>query len=78
MYVYILYIVVYRVYINGLKGATARRVLKSHKRKMGVIYMPHWLCGNSFTWAHDVQSHCGDSCEGTLYIYIYIYMQARN
>ena len=41
---------------------------------------PHWLCGNSCTWAHDVrlstscaqvhelpQSHCGDNREGTLF-----------
>ena len=43
--------------------------------------LPQWLCGKSWTWAHDVwlqhcsscaqvhelpQSHCGDNREGTL------------
>ena len=47
----------------------------SHKSKMGIIYIcnhennvpsrlsPLWLCGNSFTWAHDVQLHIGGTIE---------------
>ena len=51
------------------------RVLKSHRSKMGVIYIfshennvpsrlsPQWLCGNSCTWAHDVQLHIAGTNE---------------
>ena len=50
-------------------------VLKSHRSKMGVIYMcnhennvpsrllPQWLCGNSCTWVHDVRLHIASNNE---------------
>ena len=41
---------------------------------------PQWLCGNSFTWAHNVwlnpQSHCGDNQECTLFSWLHVYYAA--
>ena len=53
-------------YISGHKWFTTHRVLKSHRSKMGIIYIynhennvpsrlsPQWLCGSSWTWTLNV------------------------
>ena len=30
----------------------------NHKNNMSFWLSPQWLCGNSCTWAHDVQCNC--------------------
>ena len=75
IYIYIVYIIyIYMLYnIISYKWPTTHRVLKSHKRKMGVIYMQSWkYCAlpviTTMAWCAQVhelpQSHCGDNREG--------------
>ena len=68
MYIYMCVLCVYSsnvyIYISGQKWPTTHRVFKSHRSKMGVIYMwnhennvpsrlsSQCLCSNSCTWAH--------------------------
>ena len=66
IYIYIIYIYIYvcvcvciylhnvNIYISGQKWSTTRRVLKSHRSKMGVY--------TSCSQVHELpQSHCGDN-----------------
>ena len=61
--------------ISGHKWSTTHRVPKSHKSKMGAIYICsqennvptwlslQWLCGKSCTWACDVWLHIAGTNE---------------
>ena len=54
----------------------------NHENNMPSYLSLQWFCGNSCTWAHDVQlchtscdqvhelpqSHCGDNWKGTLFL----------
>ena len=73
MYIFYIYIIYIYIYISGQKWFTTHRVLKSHRSKMGIIYIynhennvpsrlsPQWLCGSSCTWAHDVRLSCAQA-----------------
>ena len=91
IYIYILYIYIYIYiyilicYVSGHKWSATHRMLRSHRSKMGVIYMhhennvpsrlsPQWLCGNSFTWHKAImvitgRANCFHDC---IQIYIHI------
>ena len=70
IYIYIICLCIYLynayIYISCQKCSTKHRVLKSHRSKMGIIYMcnhennvpsrlsPQYICGSSCTWTHGV------------------------